>query len=127
MNPTPSEETNMLTKVLFAHTAIALALAAASCAAPVQDGSADAESTATERSAMMARTPAIGVVRVATGPVLTGTVATAQYSCGATECSCTGDADCNKMFSANVCDGDLLSANCDVSNGVKCTCTKRAQ
>ncbi len=44
-----------------------------------------------------------------------------NFSCGVTSCTCHGDADCNNMFSSNVCGH---SAVCDTSNGVECSCLR---
>jgi hypothetical protein len=45
----------------------------------------------------------------------------ARYTCEGLKCKCTGDADCNDMFSAGVC-GDV--ASCDNGNGT-CECYKK--
>lgn len=45
----------------------------------------------------------------------------ARYSCDGPKCKCTGDDDCNDMFSAGVC-GDI--ASCDNGNGT-CECYKK--
>jgi hypothetical protein len=46
----------------------------------------------------------------------------AKYSCEGLKCKCTGDDDCNDMFTAGVC-GDV--ASCDNGNGT-CECYKKA-
>jgi hypothetical protein len=46
---------------------------------------------------------------------------TMNFSCGMTSCTCHGDADCNNMFSSNVCG---RSAVCDTSSGVECSCLR---
>jgi len=51
-------------------------------------------------------------------PSLGGGGFTTQFSCDSFLCDCTGDADCNDMFSTDVC-GDL--AFCDADTG-KCYC-----
>ncbi len=45
---------------------------------------------------------------------------TMNFSCGMTSCTCRGDADCNNMFSSNVCGG---SAVCDSGSG-ECSCLR---
>jgi hypothetical protein len=45
---------------------------------------------------------------------------TMNFSCGVTSCTCRGDADCNNMFSSNVCGG---SAVCDTGSG-ECSCLR---
>jgi hypothetical protein len=47
---------------------------------------------------------------------------TMNFSCGTTSCTCHGDADCNNMFSSNVCG---RSAVCDTSSGVECSCLRQ--
>ena len=42
----------------------------------------------------------------------------ANFTCSGLRCDCTGDADCNDMFSSNVC-GDI--ASCDESG---CACLR---
>jgi hypothetical protein len=48
-------------------------------------------------------------VRGSGGPTL-------GYTCGATECTCTGDIDCNNMFSSGKCNGPILDNDCDTTN-----------
>ena len=45
-----------------------------------------------------------------------------SYSCEGLQCTCTGDADCNDMFTDGVC-GDIASCNDDVC---KCLRLKKA-
>ena len=45
----------------------------------------------------------------------------ARYTCEGLKCKCTGDADCNDMFTDGVC-GDV--ASCDNGNGT-CECYKK--
>ena len=54
-------------------------------------------------------------------PLTRGSVARTGYTCAGLECSCTGDVDCNDMFSDGVC-GDVSS--CDTSDPLnpKCEC-----
>jgi hypothetical protein len=52
--------------------------------------------------------------------VLTQTVA--QFQCTATHCTCSGDRDCNDMFSTNVCGKPALCDN--TSNS--CSCLRAA-
>jgi len=120
----------MTTRSLFATTAITLALAATSCAAPVEDRATEAERAGSETSALTTRTVLTGVSAVApakptTWSITTGTVIAVPFKCNSSECSCSGDVDCNNMFSAGVCSGDFWSANCDLTNGVACTCAKK--
>jgi hypothetical protein len=58
-------------------------------------------------------------VRKSGGPTL-------GYTCGATECTCTGDIDCNNMFSSNDCRGPILDNDCDTTNPLVpvCHCIK---
>jgi hypothetical protein len=46
---------------------------------------------------------------------------TMDFSCGVTSCTCHGDADCNNMFSSDLCG---QSAVCDTSSGVECSCLR---
>jgi|GEM_PF-5271183 len=46
---------------------------------------------------------------------------TMNFSCNMTSCTCHGDADCNNMFSSNVCG---RSAVCDTTSGVECSCLR---
>lgn len=47
----------------------------------------------------------------------------ANYTCSGLECTCTGDADCNDMFSSGKC-GDISS--CETTTGVcKCLIVKK--
>jgi len=120
----------MTTRPLFAVTAITLALGATSCAAPVEERAAEAEKAGSEASALTAGTFLSGVSTVApakptTWTITTGTVIAVPFKCSTSECSCSGDVDCNNMFSAGVCSGDFWSANCDLTNGVACTCAKK--
>jgi hypothetical protein len=50
-----------------------------------------------------------------------GAVAKDNYTCEGLRCECTGDVDCNEMFSADVC-GDIASCNADSG---KCACIKK--
>lgn len=45
---------------------------------------------------------------------------TMNFSCNTTSCSCHGDADCNNMFSSNVCG---RSAECNTGSG-ECSCLR---
>ena len=49
---------------------------------------------------------------------------TAQFECSRASCSCSGDADCNDMFSSGVCGRDAL---CDQTGGVTCTCLRASR
>jgi hypothetical protein len=45
------------------------------------------------------------------------------YDCSTTECTCTGDADCDNMFRSGKCTGTIFDSFCDTSKPVvKCTC-----
>ncbi len=46
---------------------------------------------------------------------------TMNFQCNMTSCTCRGDADCNNMFSSNVCG---RSAVCDTTSGVECSCLR---
>jgi hypothetical protein len=47
------------------------------------------------------------------------------YTCDKAECSCTGEGNCNKMFSSNDCDTGLLNSVCSNVDGVEtCFCTR---
>ena len=50
------------------------------------------------------------------------------YTCGATECTCTGDTDCNNMFGSGKCKGTIWDAGCDNSGPApKCWCSTAAR
>lgn len=50
------------------------------------------------------------------------------YTCGATECTCTGDIDCNNMFTSGKCKGTIWDAGCDNSGPAsKCWCSTAAR
>lgn len=52
----------------------------------------------------------------------------APYTCNGKECTCTGDDNCNKMFSSGACTGGMLSTNCDTSGkNPVCTCVNAAR
>ena len=54
------------------------------------------------------------------------TVASKPYTCDTKQCSCKGDDNCNKMFSAGVCTGGMLSTNCDTSGKEpQCNCVNK--
>lgn len=44
------------------------------------------------------------------------------FSCGALGCVCTGDADCNDMFSTNVCGPNAVCF--ESGSGVVCVCLR---
>ena len=52
-------------------------------------------------------------------PLTRGSVSRAGYTCAGLKCSCTGDVDCNDMFSDGVC-GDVSS--CDTTDPLNPTC-----
>jgi len=60
---------------------------------------------------------AIAVGTIAAAP------ARADYSCKGTSCSCTGDTDCNKMYT-NACK-DNGGCNIDKEGTPTCSCTKK--
>lgn len=47
---------------------------------------------------------------------------TRGYTCSATECTCTGDIDCNNMFSSGKCNGPILDNDCDTTNPLVPVC-----
>jgi hypothetical protein len=48
----------------------------------------------------------------------------ATFKCEGTACTCSGDADCNDMFSKS-CGKDNGSCTVDNNGGTKCSCTKK--
>jgi len=48
--------------------------------------------------------------------------ATLGFTCGATECTCTGDIDCNNMFSSGKCNGPILDNDCNTTNPLVPVC-----
>ena len=50
------------------------------------------------------------------------------YTCGSTECTCSGELDCNKMFESGKCKGTIWDAGCDNSGPTsKCWCSTAAR
>lgn len=51
------------------------------------------------------------------------------YDCSSgTECTCTGDVDCNNMFGSGKCTGTIFDRGCDTSKPVpSCWCTTSRQ
>ena len=45
------------------------------------------------------------------------------FSCGGGSCTCAGDADCNDMFSTDVC-GDVASCQEGPDGSVTCACLR---
>ena len=108
--------------------AIGLALAMAlggqvlSFAEEPKDTPAPSTETVQERAVPMQKSGFMNVPRYQ-GPrtPLPPKGGTMNFSCGMTSCTCHGDADCNNMFSSNVCG---RSAVCDTSSGVECSCLR---
>lgn len=75
-----------------------------------------------ERAVPMRRSGFMGVPRYQ-GPrtELPPKGGTMNFQCNMTSCTCQGDADCNNMFTSNVCG---RSAVCDTSGNVECSCLR---
>ena len=70
----------------------------------------------------------LGLSAVPVGAEPKGGSPAAPYTCNAKECTCTGDDNCNKMFSSGACTGGMLSTNCDTSGkNPVCTCVNAAR
>lgn len=104
---------------------------AAGCAVPASDGASSAEEetgSTSEALSVLNGTADRSATPTKGGPVparlrVKSTIrrATTQFTCSGLKCSCSGDSDCNDMFSSGLC-GDI--ASCDETVGVVCGCLR---
>lgn len=61
-------------------------------------------------------------------PVLGGGVSVARHTCDKSFCTCTGDPECNDMFSGSDCATGPKTAVCQIRDDVpRCRCTRAAK